>query len=52
MEPNGYTRLTSTEQNTMIRLRSEGYSLKQIAELTNRGISTVKRVIYVYQYQN
>ena len=46
--PKGRTRLTSKEKQTILTLRLQGYSLKQIAEATSRSSTTVKRIVYAY----
>lgn len=46
MVPNGRTRLTNQERQRILKLRLEGFSLKQIAQLTNRSVTSVKRVVY------
>jgi DNA-binding NarL/FixJ family response regulator len=46
MIPKGRTRLTTQERQRILKLRLDGFSLQQIAEQTNRSITSVKRVVY------
>lgn len=46
LTPQGRTRLTSTEKQTILSLRLERFSIKQISNLTGRSTTTIKRVIY------
>ena len=46
MTPTGYTHLTQAEKERILQLRAEGYTLKQISLMTDRGGGTVRRVIY------
>ncbi|MCP4324983.1 MAG: helix-turn-helix domain-containing protein [Alteromonadales bacterium] len=45
-QPKGKTFLTNKERQTILQLRLQKYSIKQIAEATGRATTTVKRVIY------
>lgn len=45
-KPNGRTRLNQRERQTILKLRLDGYSIKQIAEMVSRSTTSVKRVIY------
>tara|TARA_R110000782_G_scaffold8437_2_gene27580 strand:+ start:211 stop:420 length:210 start_codon:yes stop_codon:yes gene_type:complete len=44
--PKGRSRLTPREKQTILSLRLQRFSIKQIAEMTNRSTTTVKRIIY------
>jgi DNA-binding NarL/FixJ family response regulator len=45
-KPNGWSRTTAAERQQIINLRKEGYSVKQICEMTGRSSMTVKKLIY------
>jgi IS30 family transposase len=45
MKPNGYFKLSDHERIIICALRDSRYSLDQIAELTGRSRTTVKRVL-------
>ncbi len=45
-QPKGRTFLTNKERQTILQLRLQKYSIKQIAQYTERSATTVKRVIY------
>ncbi len=45
-KPTGRTFLTNKERQTILAMRLEKYSIRQIAEHTSRSTTTVKRVIY------
>lgn len=45
-KPNGRTWLNNQEKQRILKLRLEGYSIKQIAEIVSRSTTSVKRVIY------
>lgn len=45
-QPKGKTFLTNQEKQTILQLRLQKYSIRQIAEATGRATTTVKRVIY------
>jgi len=45
-KPNGWSRMTAFEKQQIINLRKEGYSVKQICEMTGRSSMTVKKIIY------
>jgi IS30 family transposase len=49
--PNGRTRMTTKERQTILSMRLQMYSIKQIAKETGRSETSVKRVIYSYDYQ-
>ena len=49
--PNGRTRMTTKEKQTILSMRLQLYSIKQIAKETGRSQTSVKRVIYQYNYQ-
>ncbi len=49
--PNGRTRMTTKEKQTILSMRLQMYSIKQIAEQVGRSQTSVKRVIYSYNYQ-
>lgn len=44
--PKGWTRTTAAERQQIINLRKEGYSVRQICEMTSRSSMTVKKIIY------
>jgi len=44
--PKGRPHLTNEEKQTILRLRLEKFSIQQISDMTGRGTTTVKRVIY------
>ena len=45
-KPNGWSRTTAAERQQIINLRKEGYSVRQICEMTGRSNMTVKKLIY------
>lgn len=49
--PNGRTRMTTKEKQTILSMRLQMYSIKQIAEQVGRSTTSVKRVIYSYNYK-
>lgn len=46
MKPKGRTRVLPFEKTVITEMRLRGYSLQQIADYTERSISTIKRVVY------
>ena len=46
MEPQGRTRLTNQEKQTILSLRLQRFSIQPIADMTGRSTMSVKRVIY------
>jgi len=46
MKPQGKTRLTNQEKQTILSLRLQRFSIQQIADMTGRSTMSVKRVIY------
>ena len=48
-KPNGWSRTTAAERQRIINLRKEGYSVRQICEMTGRSNMTVKKLIYGWQ---
>jgi DNA-binding NarL/FixJ family response regulator len=50
-QPTGRTVTTITEKQIILDMRLRGYSIRQIAEYTERGETTVKRIIYNWPKQ-
>ena len=44
--PKGRTQVQTYEKQIILDMRLRGFSLKQIAEYTERSLSTVKRIVY------
>ena len=44
--PKGRTHLQNYEKQIILDMRLRGYSLQQIAEYTERSMSSIKRVVY------
>lgn len=45
-QPTGRTVMTNREKQTILQLRLQKYSIRQISEYTGRSATSVKRVIY------